>query len=105
MNQETIKKLCKILKVIGYFFVGGGYFGGVFISEMAEKNKEGMIMKGMTLVLFFGVLFLVPQDVLDKREKDELGDFSFQSIVPSIKLCAALLFSLYLVIMAWTHNW
>lgn len=60
-------------------------------------------MKGMTLVLFFGVLFLVPQDVLDKRKKDELGDFSFQSIVPSIKLCVALLFALYLVIMAWTH--
>lgn len=103
MDQKKIKKLSKMLEIIGYFFVFGGYFGGFFISEMAGKQWEEIIIKATTLILLFGVVLFIPQDVLDKRERDELGDFSFQSIVPSIRLCAALVFALCIVIMAWTH--
>ncbi len=100
MDKKKIKRLCKISEVLGYFVMIGGFFGMLFSTGLWEK----ITMKTSTLVFFFGVVLLIPQDVLDKREKDELGDFSFQSIVPSIKLCAALVFALYIVIMAWTHN-
>ena len=103
LDKKKIKRLCKISEVLGFLFMFGGYFGGFFISGMTGKQWEGIIMKGTSLALFFGVLLLVPQDVLDKRERDELGDFSFQSIVPSIRLCVALVFALYIVFMTWTH--
>lgn len=99
MDKEKIKRLCKISEVFGYLFIGGGLFGILF----SEGEWEEIIMKASTLVLFFGVVLLVPRDVLDKREMDELGDFSFQSIVPSIRLCMALLLALHIVIVAWTH--
>ncbi|MCM1223845.1 MAG: hypothetical protein NC548_56275 [Lachnospiraceae bacterium] len=101
MNQKTIKKLCKILKVIGYFFVFGG---GVVFSVSARAGVE-IIIKLSSLVFFVGGLLQIPQDILNKKRWDKLDDFSFQRLVPSIRLCAALLFSLYLVIMAWTHDW
>ena len=103
LDKKKIKRLCKISEVLGFLFIVGGYFGGFFISGMSGKQWEGIIMKISSLALFLGVLLLVPQDVLDKRERDELGDFSFQSIVPSIRLCAALVFALYIVFMTWTH--
>ena len=99
MDKKKIKRLCKILEVIGYFFVFGG---GVIFAVSAREGVE-IIIKLSSLVFFVGGLLQIPQGILNKKRWDELGDFSFQSIVPSIRLCAALLFSLYLVIMVWTH--
>ena len=99
LDKKKIKRLCKISEVLGFLFMVGGVFGFAFSSGEWEK----ITMKISSLALFFGVLLLVPQDVLDKMERDELGDFSFQSIVPSIRLCAALVFALYIVFMTWTH--
>ena len=103
LDKKKIKRLCKISEVLGFLFMFGGYFGSFFISGMSGKQWEEIIMKGTSLALFLGVVLLIPQDVLNKRERDELGDFSFQSIVPSIRLCAALVFALYIVFMTWTH--
>lgn len=99
MDKKKIKRLCKISEVLGCLFMVGGVFGFAFSTGEWEK----ITMKISSLVFFFGGLLLIPQDVLDKKENDELGDFSFRRIVPSIRLCAALSFCLYIVIMVWTH--
>ena len=52
MNQKAIKILCKILKVMGYFFMGGGFLG-IFMGVRFEEWEE-MIFKASTLALFFG---------------------------------------------------
>lgn len=99
LDKKKIKRLCKILEIIGCFFVFGD---GVIFAVSAREGVE-IIIKLSSLVFFVGGLLQIPQGILNKKRWDELGDFSFQSIVTSIRLCAALVFSLYLVIMVWTH--
>lgn len=51
-ESKSEKILCKILKVMGYFFMGGGFLG-IFMGVRFEEWEE-MIFKASTLALFFG---------------------------------------------------